>query len=1451
MEAAVALKAGEVICPVSSGHTVSNDLLTLPDGRCVCIASQFNATMISRFIIATEDIPEGEKVRLNASLFVYESAAGGASEVGFKDVSEEEKQRLYVYADERVRQRALFDGFVPRSCNSSVKIARQHNAGFEVISLQSHEACGVIFAATGVPLPFPARGTMEVVPEGKHLRLTGGVEYIRHSCQPNVKLEIEENIVRGIALRPIELGERLTCNYLCMYWDVDRPFSCTCGARLCYGFIRGFCYLESKQKEQLLPYCSAAIKERYCKVTPTTACLSKLEKTTRVAVTFDGKVAVQRPTPSGTVLLKFERIEARLRKVVVDSLSIPHSCDANAILLEGCLVTSRTLQAGDPLTLNLSTLFYELPQPFKCNCGAVNCAHDVSGFVGLDDLEKDRLVPFTEFSVIIEALRHGYRLRSSTPLVKIIFYPPIGETAHAADFIPKHTHLFHQSGLVLPFATIHTVFLGEGKHLIFSDGAQCLAHSCEPNVRISVDATNGTADCLTLRDIQPGEILSFNYATTEWDMAVAFSCACGSDGCTGTIRGFRHLDLPTQLRLWPHTTNGVKTMFSQQHQSILTKLDDALVSIRGASCELYLTRDLVSGVKLFDMTNFHVANNEVVVEGVRIRHSCTFNAVLLEGSIVLCRAVLRGEAVTMNINHLVYSTAPFECNCGSEKCVKSVCGFVGLTEEEKNRAMIFTHPWVWDTAVLNGHKVASSCPLIDVKLNGRMGHITFAKSDIPKGTHFFEVSGLTLPFPTTHTIFLGDAQHLLFSEGAQYLGHSCEPNVRILTDCNARKLECVAIRDIREGEIVAFNYLTTEWDMQSPFTCLCGSAKCHGEIRGFRHIGNDARQNLWSMTSPAIKSLVVDTDNEQANAWKMIDSKRLCVNDDGVVQITTDMAAGTVVINVSIVEVHGGFVYVDGVRLRHHCSPTALIVENKVVLLRPVDAGDELNVNLNCLCYTMPKDHFCKCSRLTQVHTVRGFKWLDGQEKQAQFPFTEPSVRAAALLDGFIGASCSPFVGIRTCATGAEAFATVDIAAGTRLIRMKGLCLPFPTAITIQIGEHRHILSHGGMEFVHHSCDPNLVVRVDTISSAIECEAVRDVAALEALTFNYVTTEWDLHDPFQCVCSSMNCLHNIRGFKFLSNAQRLALKRHVTPTMRRLAGLSSSVSLPPFLIVNNDDVLCTSGIVKCGEVLLECTCVDIQPMQVAIGEEGYIIRHEEDANTLLVEGRFVAMRSIGVRELLTVNMNLFVYSMKQLFPRGFSHECLGFRHLDDETKQALLHLCEPPVRVQAMRNGLGVRSTSPLVEIRRSGDFGQTAYAAASIASGTTLFHVSGLTLPFPTMSTVCVGEGRHLLFGEGAECIAHHCEPNLRVVVDEQQPALEFRALRSISAGEMVTFNYCTTEWTMNAPFVCPCGSTKCIGTVRGFSSLCETDRQRLWPITSPVVKRYAYGEKPQLLNA
>lgn len=67
-------------------------------------------------------------------------------------------------------------------------------------------------------------------------------------------------------------------------------------------------------------------------------------------------------------------------------------------------------------------------------------------------------------------------------------------------------------------------------------------HDCDPTTLVRGRAV------IARRDIEPGEGITFNYNTTEYDLAEPFRCRCESALCAGTVRGAKHLT-PAQRAL--------------------------------------------------------------------------------------------------------------------------------------------------------------------------------------------------------------------------------------------------------------------------------------------------------------------------------------------------------------------------------------------------------------------------------------------------------------------------------------------------------------------------------------------------------------------------------------------------------------------------------------------------------------------------------------------------------------------------------------------------------------------------------------------------------------------------------------------------------------------------------------------------------------------------------------
>lgn len=62
-----------------------------------------------------------------------------------------------------------------------------------------------------------------------------GAQYVNHSCEPNCFIKVLYGHVLFIALRDIEPGEELTCDYVESYHP--DTYRCRCGAARCRGTI--------------------------------------------------------------------------------------------------------------------------------------------------------------------------------------------------------------------------------------------------------------------------------------------------------------------------------------------------------------------------------------------------------------------------------------------------------------------------------------------------------------------------------------------------------------------------------------------------------------------------------------------------------------------------------------------------------------------------------------------------------------------------------------------------------------------------------------------------------------------------------------------------------------------------------------------------------------------------------------------------------------------------------------------------------------------------------------------------------------------------------------------------------------------------------------------------------------------------------------------------------------
>lgn len=81
-----------------------------------------------------------------------------------------------------------------------------------------------------------------------------------------------------------------------------------------------------------------------------------------------------------------------------------------------------------------------------------------------------------------------------------------------------------------------------------------------------------------------------------------------------------------------------------------------------------------------------------------------------------------------------------------------------------------------------------------------------------------------------------------------------------------------------------------------------------------------------------------------------------------------------------------------------------------------------------------------------------------------------------------------------------------------------------------------------------------------------------------------------------------------------------------------------------------------------------------------------------------------------------------------------------------------------------------------------------------------------------PNRFTVQIARNKHTHVGKLA-ALNHSCSPN--VILDTEK--MQVVACQDIEKGQDLYFFYPSTEWEMDAPFICLCGASNCIHVVAG----------------------------------
>ena len=76
-----------------------------------------------------------------------------------------------------------------------------------------------------------------------------------------------------------------------------------------------------------------------------------------------------------------------------------------------------------------------------------------------------------------------------------------------------------------------------------------------------------------------------------------------------------------------------------------------------------------------------------------------------------------------------------------------------------------------------------------------------------------------------------------------YTNHSCDPSV--VFDMKRMEVRVMETRPLKNGDDLTFFYPSTEWEMQQPFDCDCGSGSCLRTVKGARFVDESVLSRYW------------------------------------------------------------------------------------------------------------------------------------------------------------------------------------------------------------------------------------------------------------------------------------------------------------------------------------------------------------------------------------------------------------------------------------------------------------------------------------------------------------------------------------------------------------------------------------------------------------------------------
>ncbi|KAG6037174.1 hypothetical protein E4U41_005283 [Claviceps citrina] len=91
-----------------------------------------------------------------------------------------------------------------------------------------------------------------------------------------------------------------------------------------------------------------------------------------------------------------------------------------------------------------------------------------------------------------------------------------------------------------------------------------------------------------------------------------------------------------------------------------------------------------------------------------------------------------------------------------------------------------------------------------------------------------------------------------------------------------------------------------------------------------------------------------------------------------------------------------------------------------------------------------------------------------------------------------------------------------------------------PSYATVQISENGHLSLNSDLVYINHSCEPSLIFDMASMNILVGPNGLQPG---DELTFFYPSTEWNMAQPFTCLCNHPSCRGTISGAKDMTPSQ--------------------------------------------------------------------------------------------------------------------------------------------------------------------------------------------------------------------------------------------------------------------------------------------------------------------------